>query len=321
MKIEVEPTLKGDRRLKMKGNLGKERGAAALPRAQHDSEYFHTEDTSSRPSRFDNMSDLWRDTVKSMMYGTIDNGGIDYVANIDCIRYGSRLVADSMAYDFDLGRDLWLNRARWTRLVREYLDAVEVRRFIDNATRIGLSEGKRGVITSMHCNNVARHAKKHRWGNCMLAFTYRGLRTGTPTLTLHSRVTYIAYIGGADLAVAHTLARYIGRRIRVPVDEFRFEWSIDSLQLHAFKSLPMLYSLGYIPDFDDPELRRDYPSFKIIGRWWDTIVKSTENDEPLESIKYGPLRRVTRRYREYINDELLPSVPLKSLDFGPLTRR
>lgn len=278
----------------------------------------HSED---RPSHFPDMTALWHDTVHSMMFGTLENKGIDFVAGIDCIRYGSRLVADSMEYDFDLGRDLWLNKPRWTRLVREYLDIGELRRFVDHAARIGTGEGKRGVITSMHCNNVARAAKKHRWGNCMLAFTYRGLRTGQPTLTLHSRVTYIAYIGGADLAVAHVLAKYISKRIKVPVSEIRFEWCIDSLQLHAFKSLPMLYKQDYIKHFEDRSMREKYPSFKIIGRWWDQIVESTESGQPLEEIKYGPLRRVTRRYREYIDEEFLPSVPVSSLDFGPLLRR
>jgi hypothetical protein len=138
---------------------------------------------------------------------------------------------------------------------------------------------------------------------------------------LHSRVSYIAYIGGADLAVAHVLARYIGKRIKVPVQEFRFEWAIDALQLHAFKSLPMLYKQDYIRHFENKDLRYEYPAFKIIGRWWDQIVKSTEEGVPLDQIKYGPLRRVTRRYREYINEEYLPSVPVSTLDFSPLMRR
>ena len=282
---------------------------------------FSTAHLPDRPSHFTDLTTLWHGVVDSMLFGTLEDGGIDYVAGIDCIRYGSRLCADSMDFDFDLGRDLWLNKARWTRLVREYLDLVEVRRFIDHADRIGNREGRRGVITSMHCNNVARAAKKHRWGNCMLAFTYRGHRNEQPTLTLHSRVTYIAYIGGADLAVAHTLGRYIAKKIGIPVSKMHFEWCIDSLQLHAFKSLPMLYKRDYIKHFNDKDLRAEYPSLKIIGRWWDGVIESTEKGQPLSDIKYGPLRRITRRYREYANGEFLPSVPVKSLDFSPLFGR
>jgi hypothetical protein len=155
----------------------------------------------------------------------------------------------------------------------------------------------------------------------MMAFTYYGHRRDQPTITLHSRVSYIAYIGGADLAVAHVLARYISKRIGVPVEEFRFVWSIDALQLHAFKSLPMLYKQDYMELFSDKSMRTKYPAFKIIGRWWDEIVQSTEEGKPLSEIKYGPLRRVTRRYREYINQEFLPSVPVSTLDLSPLNRR
>lgn len=276
-----------------------------------------------RPVHFEDMTQLWHKIVHSMLFGTIEGGGIDYVAGIDVIRYSSRLLADSMDYEFDLGRDLWLNRSRWTMLCRQYLDQRELSRFVEHAAKIGNKEGRRGVITNMFCKDVQREAKKHRWGNCMMAFTYRGHRTHQPTLTLHSRVSYIAYIGGADLAVAHVLARYISKRIKVPVSEFRFEWAIDALQLHAFKSLPMLYKQEYISHFHDKALRDHYPAFKIIGRWWDQIVSSTEEGRPLEEIKYGPLRRVTRRYREYIAGDFLPSIPVSTLNFRPLksTRR
>jgi hypothetical protein len=288
-------------------------------------ELMHTKHKKNRPSHFPDMTSLWHDTVRTMLLGTIENRGIDYVANVDCIRYGNRLVADSMAYDFDLGTDLWLNRTRWTILCRQYLDLGEVQRFVENAAAIGLGEGKRGVITSMATRNVAREARKHRWGPCMNNFSYRGVRLKEgalqPTLTLHSRVSYIAYIGGADLALCHVLARYIAKRIKVPVSEFRFEWAVDSLQLHAFKSLPLLYKHDYIKLFEDKSLRSEYPSLKVIGRWWDQIVSTTEAGIPLEEIKYGPLRRVTRRYREYIADEFLPSVPINSLSFEALLRK
>lgn len=279
------------------------------------------ENTNARPSEFPDMTHLWHDTVHSMLFGTIENRGIDYVAGIDVIRYGNRLVAESMDFEFDLGRDLWLNRSRWTMLLRQYLEPKEVVRFISHAEDIGLKAGRRGVITNMFCKDVQREAKKHRWGNCMMNFTYRGHRTHQPTLTLHSRVSYIAYIGGADLAVAHVLARYIAKKIKVPVSEFRFEWAIDALQLHAFKSLPMLYKQDYIHHFHNKDLRTQYPAFKIIGRWWDGMVQSTEDKIPLDQIKYGPLRRVTRRYREYMNEDFLPSVPISTLNLKPMYRR
>ena len=277
--------------------------------------------SSPRPSHFPDMTHLWYDTVHSMLFGTIENRGIDFVANIDCIRYGNHLLADSMDYDFDLGRDLWLNRSRWTVLCRQYLDLSELRRFLDHAAKIGLGEGKRGVVTVMPCASVRREAKKHRWGNCMAAFTFRGLRSGQPVLSMHSRVSYIAYIGGLDLGLAHVLAREIGKRIKVPVREFGFRWYIDALQFHGFKSLPLLYQQEYISDLESPKLRKKYPTIKLVGRWWDQIVADTEAGKSLEEQKYGPLRRVRRRYMEYISEDFLPAVPIKSLSLEALYRK
>jgi hypothetical protein len=228
-------------------------------------------------------------------------------------------------FDLDLGRDLWLNRSRWTRLVRQYLDPSATAMFLDRAADIGLGEGKRGVVTQMPCASVRREAKKHRWGNCMLGFTYRGVRNGKfdqrPTLAMHSRVSYIAYIGGLDLGLAHVLAREISRRIEVPVEEFRFRWYIDALQFHGFKSLPLLYRREYIEDLERSALRKKYPTIKLVGKWWDKVVQDTESGKPLTEEKYGPLRRVKRRYMEYVEEDYLPRVPVDSLTLAPLTNR
>lgn len=274
---------------------------------------------------YDNMTDLWHGSVDRMWKGTIKNGGIDHVASIDTVAYDNLLEADSLAYDFDLGRDLWLTRTRWTVLVRQYLDLSEVTRFLQRAADLGLGEGKRGAVTTMFAKNVARYSKRHRWGNCMGMFTYRGVRGQDgalqPTLSLHSRVSYIAYIGGADLAVAHVLGRYIANRIKVPVEEIRFRWYIDALQFHGFKSLPLLYKKQYVDDLENQKLRAKYPTIKLVGRWWDVTVDLTERGVPLEEIKYGPHRRITRRYREWVNEEYQPSVPVSTLSFEALQRK
>jgi hypothetical protein len=276
-------------------------------------------------AEYENMSDLWRLTVRSMWRGTVENGRIDLVGSADVISYDNLLVASSMDFDIDLGRDLWLNGARWTRLVRQYLDLSDTRAFIDRAADIGLGEGAKGVVTQMPCAPVTREAKKHRWGNCMLGFTYRGNRRyagepGGPTISMHSRVSYVAYIGGLDLALACVLAREIGRRIDVPLSDFQFRWYVDSLQFHGFKSLPFLYKSEYIHDLERPVLRKKYPTMNLVGKWWDRIVTAEETGKTLESERYGPLRRVRRRYREYCAEDFLPSVELKDLTLKPLYR-
>jgi hypothetical protein len=159
----------------------------------------------------------------------------------------------------------------------------------------------------------------------MLGFTYRGLRKWAgeeagPTIAMHSRVSYIAYIGGLDLALAHVLAREIGERIEVPPEQFRFRWYIDSLQFHGFKSLPMLFKEEYITDLQRPRLRAEFPTIKLVGRWYDGILRDASNGVPLEAQRYGPLKRIRRRYEEYSNQQFLPSVTVDDLDLTPLYR-
>jgi hypothetical protein len=137
---------------------------------------------------------------------------------------------------------------------------------------------------------------------------------------MHSRVAYVAYIGALDLALAHVIGKYIAKRLEIPVENMAFEWHLGAAQLHAFKSLPMLYSDGWMPYFESEAMRDRYPAIKLIGRWHDGIVSSTESSQPLSEIKYGPLRRVTRRYREFIAEDFMPSLPVSSLDLSPLTR-
>lgn len=252
-----------------------------------------------------------------MWRGTLDNGGLSIVGSADTIAYDNLLACESMAFDLDMGRDLWLNKQRWTRLVRQYLDPTETERFISKAGELARGEGAKGAVTTMFCHNVAREAKKHRWGNCMLGFTYRGdVRRGTPTIGLHSRVSYIAYIGGLDLALAYVLARAIGEEIGAEPEDFSFRWHVDALQFHGFKSLPMLFKHEFIEDLDRPELRKDFPTINLVGKWYDKIVDFTE--QGIHDNKYGPLKRVMRRYREHITEDYLPSVGVDDLTLAPI---
>jgi hypothetical protein len=51
------------------------------------------------------------------------------------------------------------------------------------------------------------------------------------------------------------------------------------------------------------------------------MVADYENGVPLEAQKYGPLRRIRKRYQEYMEDNALPSVPIETLNFQPLRDR
>ena len=276
----------------------------------------------ARRAHYKDLSTLWRVEVEKQLFATVNE--LDFIASIDTIRYTNLLTCDSMNYEFDLGRDLWLNKSRFTVLQREYLDLYQLDTFLKRCKAIGLGEAKRGVITQMPAKAVTIRDKKHRWGGCQIGWTFRGGdRYGPPTLALHSRVAYIAYMGAADLALAWVIAREIGRKIGAAPEEFKFEWHLDASQFHGFKSLPALYSLGFEPILEDEGQypTKKHPTLKMCRKWYWDSRRKWEAGVPLDAEKYGPLRRIRRRYEEFKRGELMPSVPVADLTLDPLRAR
>jgi hypothetical protein len=277
-----------------------------------------------RTAEYKDLTALWHGEATSMVKATTKE--IDFVSGLDVIRYDNLVGCRSMAYKFDLGRDLWLNRSRFTVLQREYLDLAQLEGFLRRAEEIGLGGVKHGVVTSMPFKSPAFRAKKHRWGGCMSALNFRVSKAGQPVLVLQSRVTYITYMGGADLALCHVIAREIARRIGKDVADFAFVWSCAAHQAHSFKGIPYLFRAGLWPLIVDPDAQDeypsdDYPALKLIRKWATQIVAKHEQGIPLEAEKYGPLKRVRRRYEEWMRDEPLPSCPVSTLTLQPLRDR
>ncbi|HEY4388473.1 MAG TPA: hypothetical protein VGN34_28820, partial [Ktedonobacteraceae bacterium] len=210
---------------------------------------------------------------------------IDFVSGLDVIRYDNLVGARSMSYKFDLGRDLWLNRSRFTVLQREYLDLSHLESFLRRAEEIGLGGVKHGVVTSMPFKSPTFRARKHRWGGCMSSLTFRVSREGQPTLGLSSRVTYITYMGGADLALCRVIASEIADRIGCSPDDFAFRWFCTSHQAHSFKGIPYMFRAGLWPLISEPESEEEYPSsnyptLKLIRKWGSQIIEKQEQGFP-----------------------------------------
>lgn len=278
---------------------------------------------------YDTLTDLWHVSAQKMLFAKEED--LDFIASIDTMCYDNVLSCDSMRFDFDLGRDLWLTKSRFTILQRDYLDLHELNQFLDRCKSIGLGEAKRGVVTQMFAKQHGRRNKKYRWGNCMLGWSFRGgNKYEQPTLTMHSRVSYIAYIGGADLALCYVLAREIGRKIGRKPKDFQFRWHVDSLQFHGFKSIPYLFRFGLddiLRDDTGEFPSSDHPTLKLVRRWWSGMVQKHEDGVPLEAEKYGPLKRIRRRYEEHLQDPehtlgiSPPRIPIKELTLDPLRAR
>lgn len=262
--------------------------------------------------RADSLTDLWYQVVRWHLY----KPEVDLYLSIGTNLNNVILEARSAEYDFDL-QEVWLNPSRWTRLVREYLDPTELEAFIANGRRIFREKGKNGVVTNMHFRPVERRAdlRRHKWGNCLLAATFRGTPGSDvqPTLTLHSRVSYNAYMLGLDMGIAHHLAREIAEG---SPNQVRVQWHLDVMQLHSFKCLPYLYTQPDLMSIlETREVPEEFPTWRSISRWWDTVLRYEEEGKTVEEEKYGPFKRIRRRYHEYKEGILVPSTHISELDF------
>lgn len=291
-------------------------------------------------NRTKTLSELMSSTIR----GHLDCPDPDAVLNIETHLFNCVLQCDSCEYDLDIGKHVWLNKGRWSRLIKEYVPKDGLERFIGNAVEIMQGKARRGATANMMFHDPARYAKKHRWGGCLMGATFRGdgNKAGKPCITFYSRTTYIGYMGLLDAAIANVMANEIHNRTDRHVGsrevDIGFRWHISSMQMHAFKSLPYIYSqpdlMRYLERLGrNPKLlMKCSPTWREIGKWYGKVTRGWEDycdDQERKSIpaiasawllteKYGPFRRIKRRwceYKGYLNKHVPPSLPVSTLDF------
>lgn len=273
--------------------------------------------------------------------GLLDNRTVDLVTGSDTQTYDVIGEAQTCDYELDL-KSIWLTQNRWTSLVRQYLNPTATERWLD---MIGerLKPKKRGV-SFMRTNDVASQGTgrtiRRRWGSCIIGFGYRAIPH--PQLTMHSRMSYLGFIGRLDLGVAHVLAREIAARTGIGVSDIKMVWHLEAGAFHGYRCLSWMYS--------SPELREQLETYKfksgnptmdLAWRGRHLLTKLDEAGELYGDMKYASnLRRRRAFHTEVYGPEYgkqfeggthntgltsrvaapFPSVPLSSLDLTPLWR-
>jgi hypothetical protein len=260
----------------------------------------------------------------------------DAELNIETHHFDVIITAErSCLYELDIGKELWLNRSRWSRLTKEYIASDSLRVFIEGAVSILAGEARDGACVSMLFNDPRRYAKKHRWGGCLQAATFRGDLNSSPTLTFYSRTSYIGYMGMMDAAIAYVMARDIANHFDdVDPKDISFRWHLSSAQLHHFKSLPYLYSKPVLLRWIEKEAKRlrkngnergenCAPALYHIAKWYNKVLDAwNEYQDPeamLDAEPYGPFRRIKRRWLEFkghLTKNIPPSLMPDDLDFS-----
>lgn len=291
-----------------------------------------------------NITELSYKLTKRLVYAAPDE--IDYITSADCQLHNVIAEAKSCNYSLDL-KDVWLTPIRWSSLVRQYIDPVAYENWLTLCEN-KLTGRKRGV-SFMRTNQVkARTAAStgrewRRWGSCMLGVGYRAMPR--PQLTLHSRTTYLGYIGQLDLGVAHVLARDVAARVGLDPADITFVWHLEMGAFHGFKSFAWFYQRP-----DDQSMlegkrvtKKEMPTLALAQRELERIRQFDRDGVKYGDMSFAQQLRIRRRYHteilgeDYANQfvggtrrpsmslrngaHLLPSTRIEDLEIAPLLDR
>ena len=258
---------------------------------------------------------------ESLIHATKDE--LDLITSVDVQIHDVIAEAESMAWDFDL-KSMWLTKSRWSMMVRQYLDPEDVEAWLGQVTaKIGV-KGRgiavlrtktvkaRGGAATGHTNKETR-----RWGSCMLAVSYKA--KPRPQITLHSRTSYLGYIGALDLSVAWMLGRYVAKELGIKVEDIAFVWHNEAIQWHNFKSL------AYMLNHHNPEQQKRYrsmliddsdllgveikrailaaPAIKLSRKWLRKVILEDRAGRTYGDMNYNTFRRIVRRFHTEVYGE------------------
>lgn len=253
----------------------------------------------------------------------------DAILNIETHLFNTMIHSETCDFEFDIGKSLWLNKSRWTRLINEYINRKSMDIFIEQSQTIYSNNARDGASTIFHFRQPVRSPRKHRWGGCLGMLVYHGSYHNQPTLTMYSRTCYLGYISFLDAAIAHVVSKKItGWDPEAKEYPISFRWHIATAQVHHFKSLPYIYSrpehMELLEELVNTraygKLKYTSPCLYYICDWYHKVINAWGRYglKMLENEKYGPFKRIKRRWMEhkgYLTKNVPPSLKVSQLDF------
>jgi hypothetical protein len=255
------------------------------------------------------LTDLHTMMTESLVFAKAEE--LDVISNVDVQIHDVMGYAKSMKWEFDL-KSHWLTKSRWSMMVKQYIDPVALDNWIKLCTsKIGWKDRgialmrtnivkPRGGAATGHTNKETR-----RWGSCMISISFKALPQ--PTIHLHSRTSYLGYIGALDLSVAWMCAKYLAHELGRDVEEFAFIWTNEAIQWHNFKSM------AWMLNNDDPDKRKMYRRL---------LTKSHMNLEPdeLEMLSSSPALTMTRTWLTKVRKEDRDGVTYGDMNYNTYRR-
>ena len=247
-----------------------------------------------------------RDAVWKAMDYQLNSKEVDTWIGSETSLFNVLIYAKSCTYNFDVGKELYLNIGRWSRLIKEYIDRYSLDLFIEQSKYLYKGNGRDGAVTEMHFKEPKRAELKHRWGGCLIGATFRGekeSKKAKPTLSFFSRTSYIGYMGLLDVAIASLIAREISEGFESTIE---FRWYLTTVQYHFFKSLPFMFTQPkLIAKLEAVAEHRNIdglpPTWRGCCQHYNRICNNFNEHgaEMCKYEKYGPYKRVKRRFLQH----------------------
>ena len=228
---------------------------------------------------------------------------LDVATSVDAQFHNVTASAESFQFDYNF-KDLWIGNTRWRAMAKQYIDPDALDAFVA-ACGDRLQRKGRGIASmrmkSVQGGHVSGGRVWRRWGGCMLAIGYRALPH--PQITLHSRTSYLGYIGAMDLTIARCVAVKVGEAVGLEPEEMKFVWYLEAAQYHGFKSMAYVFAHPTRRAMlEDPEGYPDDQHFglKLHRKWLATMEREDEQGKRYGDMRFGQNRRVRKRWHTEI---------------------
>lgn len=241
------------------------------------------------------------------------------ISSMTHVFFDITVSAESMHYELDVAKDLWMTKGRFTTLQNDYIDPPALRQFIDQSSNVSW---QRPQISQMMCRVKGKRHVSYNWGNCILGFTFRA--HPRPVFSVMSRTSMITRMGGLDLALSYLIAKEIAEGRGDKVDDYGFRWYLSSAQHSSLQGVPYFYSSGWMDELKgmkDEEVEK-LPALRAMKK---QLEYFDDLDARNVDSKLGTRKRI-REQRKYFEehgkhvDKVVP-VPLSDLTLDPIKKK
>lgn len=275
------------------------------------------------------LAKMWRGACRKMFFAT-EADGLARGSSMTML-YNHLVMADSMEFDLDVWLDLHLTKSRFPVLQRTYL---EVGEFEDFLVRCRNVQKERGAVTKLHAVphkprgiNRTKKTGNYAHGGCIHGWDFRvDKATKRPQLAMHSRVSYLPYMGGLDLALSYCIAKEIGAELGYAVEDFGFAWHCTAFQYAHMQSVAYTWNDEELMSaIKRPKTFPDdvYPTVKLMRATIRSFARKHREGFTPEQEKFAQLMRYRRRWEERVFNDggKWGSIPIDELDLSALKSR